>query len=433
MSSFLKDLSRVGISNITIILSGIATSVVTARYIGPEGNGIIAALILYPSLFLTIGSLGIRQSTAYFLGKEHFPEHRIKTAITQIWCLSTLISVFVCYFLMVKFSRSAEDKLLVWLALIPIPFSLFITYNSGIFLGKNNIKEFNKVNWIPPLITLFLTFILVGVLGLGIKGALISAISGPVYMATLMLLSKDFLKSLNWKFDFIVIKSLLSLGIVYAIALLIINLNYKIDVLILDRLSTSYELGIYSKGAGIIQYLWQIPMLLSTIIFSRSAISKDDYAFSLKVARLLRMSIIFVGLSSIFLFFLSKYIIIAMYGDPFYGSISCLKILLPGVVLLTVFKVMNMDLAGKGKPWVSMKAMIPGLILNILLNVLLIPDLGANGASWASTISYTFSSILFSYFYIKETKIPIYELYKIRRGDFEIILFSIREIINRVN
>jgi len=58
-----------------------------------------------------------------------------------------------------------------------------------------------------------------------------------------------------------------------------------------------------------------------------------------------------------------------MYGEKFEGSIEVLKILLPGVLVLTLFKVMNTDLAGKGKPWVSMKAMIPALIINIIINI----------------------------------------------------------------
>ena len=94
---------------------------------------------------------------------------------------------------------------------------------------------------------------------------------------------------------------MLSLGIVYASALLIISLNYKIDVVLLENLSTSYELGIYSKGVSIVEYLWQIPMLFSSIVFARSAVSKDGNAFSVKVAHLLRLSLIAVSLIAIFL------------------------------------------------------------------------------------------------------------------------------------
>ncbi|MCE7053709.1 polysaccharide biosynthesis C-terminal domain-containing protein [Algoriphagus sp. AGSA1] len=429
MSSFIKDLARVATSNVAIIFFGVATSIVTARFIGPEGNGIIAGLIVYPSLFMSFGSLGIRQSTAYFLGKKIYSEDRIKTAITQIWSLTTIVSLIVCFVLMTYFSKSGENFLWVILALLPIPFSLFITYNSGIFLGRNDLQSFNKVNWVPPFIVLVVSLILVGLFNQGVQGALIAAVGGQLFMAMFMLFKNEFLKAFSLQYDFKVIKSMLSLGIVYAIALLIINLNYKVDVILLDKLSTSYELGIYSKGAGIIQYLWQIPMVLSTIIFSRSASAKDDYVFSLKVAQLLRISLVIVGGASLVLFFLSNFVILTMYGEAFRDSISVLKILLPGVLLLTVFKVMNMDLAGKGKPWISMKAMVPALILNVVLNLLWIQDYGANGASFASSISYSVAAILFAYFYCKETKVPAKELFGIRKSDFNVIFSKLDKLI----
>jgi O-antigen/teichoic acid export membrane protein len=424
--TFASDLARVAISNIAIILFGLGTSIITGRYLGPEKNGIIAALLVYPSLFMTIGSLGIRQSTTYFLGKKIYDEERIKRGITQIWFLTSVFSVIICFFLMHYLSKSGQNLTWVLLALIPIPFSLFNTYNSGIFLGKNQIKKFNKINWLPVSLTFLLTAVLVVIFPLQISGSLLAMLGGPLIMFSILLFKNDFLGSFSFKIDWTVIKSLLSLGIIYAIALLVINLNYKIDVIILDKLSTPYQLGIYSKGANIIQYLWQIPMVLSTIVFSRSAISQDDHAFSLKVAQLLRMSLILVGGISIVLYFLSKFVILTMYGNKFYDSISVLNILLPGVVLLTIFKVMNMDLAGKGKPWVSMKAMIPALIINIFLNLLWVPEYGANGSSYASTISYTVASLLFIYFYCVETRITIKELFKFKRSDFKPLLNIIK-------
>lgn len=431
MNSFIKDLIRVATSNIIIILSGLTTSIITARYIGPQGNGIIAGLAVYPSLFMNIGSLGIRQSTTFFLGKNIYPEEKIKEAIIKIWMFTTVTSVLVCFFLMSYFSKSGSNGLWVLLSLLPIPLNLFIIYNSGIFLGKNDLKTFNKVNWIPPLIILLLTALLVIYFNIGVTGALLATTGGPLFMAIVMLFKNDFIKSFNLQFNFSIIKSLLSLGLAYALALLIIDLNYKVDVIIMDRLSTPYELGIYSKGANIIQYLWQIPMVLSTIIFSRSATSKDGYAFSLKVAQLLRVSLLLVGGASVVLFLLSKYVILTMYGESFYGSISVLKILLPGVVILTIFKVMNVDLAGKGKPWISMKAMLPALIVNVVLNLLWDKKYGAVGSSWASTISYTLAAVLFTYFYCIETKISFKELFKYRTSDFEMLFALIKKRSNK--
>ncbi|MCO5268235.1 MAG: flippase [Brumimicrobium sp.] len=431
MASFFKDFLSIGFSKILIISFGLGSSIIIARYIGPSGNGTIAALTVYPSLFLSFGSLGISQATTFYTGKKIFSEEQIKTAITQIWMITVIISLVTCYLLMRYFSNSGDNLLLVSLALLPIPFTLFNKYNSGLFLGRNDIKTYNRINWIPTLIVLLGAVIFVILLHWDIAGAMLATILGGLFMSIVLLFKNKFLKSFSLKFEWRVIQSMLSLGMIYALSLLVIGLNYRVDVIMIDKLSTAFELGIYSKGAGFAEYLWEIPMLFSSIVFARSAVSKKQKEFSYKVIRLLRVSFIGVGLGALVLLFLSEYIIPLMYGKEFYGSVSVLNYLLPGILALTIFKVINMDLAGRGKPWIAMWAMLPALGVNIILNYFFIPKYGANGAAYSSTISYGVAGVLFLYFYSKETKIPIKEILKFRREDFAPIKGIIKKIIKR--
>ncbi|MFN3908667.1 MAG: flippase [Flavobacterium sp.] len=422
MKSFLKDLFSVGISKMLMIFFGIFTSIIVARTLGPEKNGIIAALLVYPNLFMSIGSLGIRQSTTYFVGKKIFHEDQIKTAISQIWFLTTCISVITIYLLLTSFSSISKNFLMVIFAILPLPFSLFNTYSSGIFLGKNKIGEFNKINWIPSFITFTLTYLFLVILNYEIEGYLLALVGGPFFIFLILFKKTNFHKYLSINVNRNLIKKMLSLGSVYALALFAINLNYSIDIIILEKLSNSFELGIYSKGASVTQYLWQIPMLLSTIIFARSATSKNDFEFSLKVSKLLRVSFLFILLGGVILFLFSNQIIHIMYGEKFIGSVAILNILLPGVIFLTVFKVMNTDLAGKGKPLIALKSMVPSLLVNVILNVIFIPKMGAKGAALASTISYSFAAILFLIQYSNEVKIPIKTILTYSKSDFDPIL-----------
>lgn len=428
MSSFIKDLFRVGLSKSGMIIFGLGTSILTARYLGPEKNGIITSLLVYPGLFMSIGSLGIQQSTTYFVGKNIYSDEQIKRAVTQIWFFTSILSVIVCFLLMTEFSNAGDNLGYVALALAPIPFALFNTYNSGFFLGKNNIKTYNKINWIPSLITFLVTLLLLVVVPLDIEGYLVACILGPIYISIVLLFKNQFFKTFNIDFDWDIIKKMLSLGSIYAISLLVINLNYRFDVIMLDKMSTAYEVGIYSKGANIIQFLWQIPMLMSTIVFARSAVSKNSLHFSMKVAQLLRLSFLAIGFISIILIITANFFIVLMFGEAFFESASVLKYLIPGILLLTIFKVLNMDLAGKGMPWVSLKAMVPGLFINIGVNYFLIPKYGADGASIASTISYGISAILFLYFYSVAAKIPITEIIRYKKTDFDVLTDLLKKV-----
>lgn len=421
MRSFLNDLLGVGLSKGIVIIVSLLNSVLIARLLGPSANGVISSLQVYPFLFMAIGSLGIRQATTFFVGKELYQLDEIKSAVTSIWLFTSALCVVFCFVLIRYFSSNGENLLLVALAISPIPFSLFATYNSGIFLGQNNIKTFNQINWIPPVIILLINAFLILVFKFEVAGVLIGNLSGQLVMFVILILKNDFLKYFSRNMNFDLVKSMLSLGLIYAFSLLLINLNYKIDIILLDKLSSNYEIGIYSKGAILMEYMWQIPQLLGVIVFARSSVSKNGKAFSIKVAQLLRLSLIVIFFFSILLYFFAPILITILFGKDFEGSTKVLQILLPGVFLLTMFKVLNMDLAGKGKPWIAIYAMLPALIINIILNIILIPDRGADGASLASTISYSLAAIIFVYAYSKEVKIRVFDILRLRSADFNFV------------
>ncbi|MFC0604077.1 oligosaccharide flippase family protein [Winogradskyella pulchriflava] len=428
MTRLLKDVFSVSASKVLMTVFGLATSIIIARSLGPEKNGVIAALLVYPSLFISFGSLGVRQSTVYFLGKKIYTEKEIKTAITQIWFFTSIISVLSCFCLISYFSNEGEDIWLVLLAISPITFNLFNTYNTGIFLGRNDVASFSKVNWIPSFVILFLTVICVLVLKLDIKGYFFALIGGPMVVSLILFNKNKFLSFFTLNFNWLIIKKMISLGVVYALGLLIVNLNLRVDVILLDKLSTPYEVGIYSKGTSLAEYLLQVPLFLSAIIFARSAVAKNDKLFSVKITQLLRLSSMITIIGSVVLLLLSNYIILGLFGADFFESGRVLKFLTPGILFLTIFTVLNMDIAGKGKPWLAVKAMVPALIINIILNLVLIPDYGSSGAALSSTFSYFIASLLFLILYSRETKIPIKQIIMIKKTDFIVFKDLIKKL-----
>ena len=208
---------------------------------------------------------------------------------------------------------------------------------------------------------------------------------------------------------------------VYAIAMLVLKLNYKADIIILNQISEPYDVGIYAKGANIMEYLWQIPMLFSSVTFARSLTTKNNQEFSRKVSQLLRVCLVLVSLIAIFLGIFAQPIIVGLFSNEFEPSSTVLQILLPGVVLLTILKVLNMDLAGRGKPWIAIIAMGPALVINIALNYYFIPIYGANGAAFASTISYGIGGILILFLFCKETEQSVLSVLRFTRSDMDLI------------
>jgi O-antigen/teichoic acid export membrane protein len=420
--SFIKDLLSVFTSRAATLLLGLLGSIITARYLGPEGNGVIAAVTVYPSLFMTIGALGIQQSTTYFIGQGKYQLSEVYGAVLAILLFTSVICLLSCYLLIHDFTHAKYKNALIFWAIAGIPFSLYTTYSAGIFLGMQKIKEFNKINWIPSAINVVFTFIFIAIFPFGTAGSMAGTFMGVFLMSFMVYFMIRKYVAVKPKFDFVIIKQLLSLGLIYAVTAMITILNYKVDIVLLEKWSNTYQLGIYSKGAILVELLWQIPTILSTITFSRSAAAKDSHAFSLKVCSLLRFTGILIIILSIGFYFTAPWIIVLMYGKAFYGSIAVIRILLPGVILMTIYKILYQDIAGRGKPWKSMEAMLPTMILNIVLNYYWIPKYGANGSAMASSVSYSISAIIFIFVYSRYTAIPLKTMLSFSSEDKE--LFS---------
>ena len=88
-----------------------------------------------------------------------------------------------------------------------------------------------------------------------------------------------------------------------------------------------------------------------------------------------------------------------VYGDQFAGASTALQILLPGIVALSVAKVLSAYVAGRGMPQYNTLVAFLSLAITVGLDLKLIPIWGINGAALASTASYICSTILTIYIY----------------------------------
>lgn len=419
--SFTRDAFSVMKSRVFMLALSFATGVALARFLGPEGKGIYAAILVFPSLITSLADLGIRQATVYQLGKKEHDEGDIISVTMFFMLVSSLLSLAVGAGVYAFVDDPNFTLPLIVLALATIPTSLVNSYSSGIFLGKEQVQRFSFTSWLIAFVRLVAILVLVGVAGFYVTGALVAGVIASASLATysLWLISRH--ASLRVKFVPTIARQMLSLGVVYAAALFVLGLNYKVDIVILQQLSTKAQVGQYTQGVSLAELLWQLPAALSAVLLSKGANAKDPKAFSRNVAKLMRVTLLVAVVGSIGLFVVVGYFIPFVYGEAFTPSVLVTRLLLPGIVAFTIYKVLNMDLAGKGRPWLSLYVATPAVLLNIGLNLLLIPRYAANGAALASTVSYTLSAVAFMFVYSRAVDLSLRDLLAYRRSDFDFL------------
>lgn len=403
MSSFKEDILSSASTKIVFLALGFLGNVLVARYLLPEGQGIFIAIMILPNIAIQFANFGVRQSSAYYVGKGKAPKTDILSSVMLIWVISSLFSVIL---VIVGFQIQGLYKygwLTLSMALLTMPVNIFISYAKGIAMGMRWVKRINLCEIIEATFKLLLILLLVVYLKIGVFGAVLSFLIALVFEA---------LYTIYWlpkvaPFSFKLVKALpvelIKKGIGYAAALTIFNLNYRVDIIILEHFVVAADIGHYSVGVTLAELIWQLPAVLGFVIFSHSASSENAHEFSKKTWKMLKRIMPLLIIGSLILAVIAPIFVSYVYGEAYKPSIPVIWILLPGIVVSVAFKILNSDLAGRGMPFVALKVFSAALVLNIGLNFLLIPKYGIMGAGAASTVSYTISTSVFVWSYIKLT------------------------------
>ncbi|MFC2106847.1 flippase [Bacteroidota bacterium] len=416
-----QDILGVFNSNIFSLFAGVLFSVLLTRMLGPEGFGIFTALIIIPTLIVSFTHLGIRGAAIYHVGKKTYDLNELISTIFVLLIFSSLLGMVLSAITYYFFFQDGFTLIMVVLAICVIPPRLAIVYFGGIYLGKDEVRKANQLNWLTNLINLILAAILVWWFDLGILGAVISLFLSSLVVSVngIINLSKAYV--IRLRINMSIIRNLFKLGILFALAFFVIQLNFRLDILLLEKLSTIEELGIYSLSAHIAEQIWQIPLAMGIIIFSRTSKSGGSRETTLITLKLLRISVLLSLLASITAFFLAPFLIPLVFGEEFTPSVLILQWLLPGIILMVIFRLISGQIAGMGKPQVTIYVFIPALIINILLNFLWIPEHGALGAAWATNVSYIFGSVIYLIAYARIAKVSFSEIIAYKKSDFSIV------------
>ncbi|MDG5789308.1 flippase [Evansella sp. AB-P1] len=414
-----------------LLFGGFIISIILARLLGPEGKGIITAIFVFPLLIVSLADMGIRQASAYFIGKKKYEPSDIVSSIAFLWLITSLFSMLMVFVYFLIGPSNNYHWIILMIAIGSVPIKLINQYSKGVMQGFNQISTINLSQIIQLLSNFSGVLLLVWLFDLGILGAALTQIAMAFSVAVYYLfkISKHFKIRIKAVGD--IPKSLFMKGVGFAAALFIINLNYKVDIMILDFMVNPDEIGLYAVGVSFAELLWQVPSAVGMVLFAKSATTKNTVDSVTRSTTILRMVLPIMALASIIIGLFAPYLISLLYGIEFAGSGSVLRILLPGVILITVSKILHPDLAARGYPLYALRVFIITLVINLILNFILIPKYGINGAALASTLSYFFAGIGFGFVYSRREKISMKELFFIKKQDITHVKDIVKKKLNR--
>ena len=415
MSAFLRGAWLTLITRVTSMALGIASSVIVARALGPEGKGEYALVVLIAVLLQTTGSMGLDQAASYQVarGKEHarrlaatlaLASGALGIALCGLHWVLTQIPWYIHYL-----ATAGVEPALVWIVVAILPATLAGQSLTASLLGLERYGVYNAASLTTPLTSLLLLLVFVPGMDLGVAGA-VGAVAGASVVTLLVALllvmrsappAPTGSRSPGFGEAF-------SFGWRAHIANLAWFLHYRLDMFLVGYMVGPVGLGFYSTAVGLVEKLYMVPSVIGTLVFPRVAADSreregtgnDPVSVTPRAARqslwlTLAMS---VGLAAV-----AYPLIWALYGSDFLPSVIPLWILLPGVVSLSLGRVLSADLNGRGKPGVVARMNGGMAVLNLALNLWWIPLWGIEGAALATSVSYTAAVILLGFAYRRES------------------------------
>ncbi|MGY1624188.1 flippase [Geodermatophilus sp. SYSU D00965] len=175
------------------------------------------------------------------------------------------------------------------------------------------------------------------------------------------------------------------------------QLNLKADALLIAGLASVSSVGAYSAATRLSEAWSVLAMAIVTARFPTLVrMSKGDaVAYGAALSGLLRRLIWTAVCGAVLISMVAPYVVGLVYGSGFDRAADVLRWHVFGGVFLFVRTAVSRWLIVEGLYKLSLVSHGAGALMNIALNLALVPAIGIIGAAWASVLSYAVSGVGF--------------------------------------
>jgi len=391
MGKFVKDSLITFIVRFSSLFLGLGVSIILARGLGPEGRGVLALAVLLPNLLITFTNFGINYASAFYAGKKKYSPAEI---LGNNLILSFIVSIFTILIGIIIILFFGDDlfrgvsRMNLFLALPLIPCQVFLLFTVNILWGLQKIKEYNFIDFFNSLLGLILLAVFIFGFGLGVKTAIVAQVVSSLFAITILFfLMRRVVGPFSLRLNKLYLKDTFLYGMKMYFGGILSLLHSRLDIFIINAFLNPFAVGLYFTSKILAEKILLIPQSASFVLFPRVSSEKDDKALREFTPIVCRHSLFITTIGIIFLFFLGRWLITLLYSEEFLDSVLAFRILLIGSIAASGAGSLCSDLAARGKPMINNYIAIFLIVLNVTLNIILIPKFGIEGAAWATTVS----------------------------------------------
>ncbi len=371
---------------------GLVIVIFLARYLGPSNFGIYSFIFAYLGFFVIITDFGIGLILIREISRDRAKADRFIGNAIIIKIILSLFALGLACLIISFLHYPFNTKLLIYIASLGFLLSFRSLY--GLIFQVNLRMEYPLLvsvvmNLLRLVLFLYLIFLKAPLLWF------IIVVIFNIFPEFLLIrhLSRRFVRP-KFEINLVIWKYLFKESWPLVLTAVFIMIYHRIDQLMLFQMKGDEAVGYYSAAVGLPEALAIFPSAFMTSVFplmsryfqtSRQSLVQA-YTLSFKYMLMLIIPIA-VGTT-----LLSSSLISLIYGESFLPSAPALSILIWSEVFVFYGLIHYEILISTNKQRVYFLFASIGAVVNVTLNLILIPRYGIVGASIATLISYILSA-----------------------------------------
>ncbi len=412
-----KDFSELfkkgGVSFLMRVLgqaAGLLLTLIIARYFGAEGLGEYMLAIVVLRIFVLFAKLGLDTASIRFIASlakqrkwDSLLDFRRKV-LSLLFITSFLASILMYFFsgsIAVLLNTASEN--IKYFSFFVLPLSFFILN----YQSLRGLKKIISYSFFYKLNQSFFTIVAIIILlqfssssSLPIKAYSFSIVMGVILSFILFnrSLKQKLGKSITEKISY---SDILTVSIPLMFAQTVQFIMAWVDKLMLGNMMSPEDVGVYGVAFRLSMFASITLMAVNSIASPKFAelYAENNIDGLKKVAQQSTKMIFWTTLPLVFIFFLFPSFFLGMFGEEFKSGVGAFIILSIGMLISAFSGSVGNLLQMTGQQNIFFKILFLGACVNIVLNLLLIPNdnlfaglgiSGINGAASASMLSIMF-------------------------------------------
>lgn len=399
------DVQWAFISIATASLAHFILRIVLGRELGPEGLGVYTLAFTIYLLGMQFAAFGIGSAltkyVAEFLEDKVAIRNYVSSGMTSSIITGGLMGVvlfLLAPYIAISFFHVPELEPLVQLTALCYPFIAIQKAVLGTLNGFRRMHLYALLNIIQNVTVVAVSIALVLLFEMGVIGAVIGFVGPTILVSALCpILIRDCMGFGASLWNTAALRATTIFGFYVVLGNSVSFLNTQIDSIMIGYYLSPIEVGIYAVAVLLAQTLTLIPGAVQRVTAPATATlyGKGDIGAIRKIIySTMKKAFLVSAAIALVLVIFGQFFISLFFTPEFLPAYVPLLVLLIGHTIFAPFMAIGSTLASIGKVNIPFRIHFICGVLNIALNILLIPLFGIMGAAVSTTITHIVNFVI---------------------------------------